>query len=593
MAAQFESVTANLANIFTDTKVYKVPLFQRNYAWTEEQWEVLWEDLLAVKNQSETFHYMGPLIFQADEEIDDRFLVIDGQQRLATLSLLGLAGIHRFLSWAHNASAAGRRTEEEENFERAEHFRRRFVGQREPTALYYRSRLELNRIDNPFFQDLLRDRYKDNQPVLSGLPESHRRLFRCYRFFIEKLTQEFSSPQGLAQFLEQQVSKGILFTRIVVADDANAYLIFETLNARGIELAPNDLIKNYIFSTLSGEAVPTSDIDLLIAKWDKTLESLGSREFIHCLRAYANSRTRPVVRQDRLFRYVKSEVTDRDTAQKFVEDVEEKGELYFALRNPAHEFWNAWSEQQRMRFYLSLIRMFSVRQHVPLVFAVYDKIRDGHFEEQLLADLMRDIAIISFRYNVIGRRNPNLMETVYNEIATQVRGGDLDERSKIREKLRVVYLPDDEFRQSFANVSFSARRYRRLVKYILLSLESYRQHTKTFRMDRPEILGQIDDSRITIEHVLPEKLTDEWSTAIEPHDHETWVHRLGNLTVLEDNLNREAGNRTFEEKREVYRQSNYRLAREIAQREVWSAGNILQRQQELADDAVRIWRIDF
>lgn len=593
MRAQFETTTVRAADIFANARSYRVPRYQRNYAWDEEQWEILWEDILFIHEGNEPFHFMGPLLFQEDEKNPDRFLIIDGQQRLATLVLLALAAIHQFQAWARENRTAGNEPEAQGNEERAEIFRRRFIGEKEPTALYYRSRLELNETDNSFFQDVLSDRFVNRSPVLARLPESNRKLWKCYTFFREKLSQKFDTPQDLAEFLDRTVSQGLLFTRILVTDDANAYLIFETLNARGIELAPNDLIKNYIFAVLARENVPETDIHHLIAKWDRMIESLGSREFIHCLRAYANSRSTSVVRQERLFRYVKASIPDRHTAQQFIEDISVKADLYFALRNPADEFWNTWPDVQRLRFYLSLLRLFSVRQYVPLVFALYDAIEEGRFDQGELVSLLRDIVILAFRYNVIGKRNPNLMETLYNKVATAVHQGELRNRPEIRSQLREIYLPDNEFEQSFANIAFSTRQFKRLVKYVLFTLEQYRTTPENFRLDKHELLGQLDDSRITIEHVLPQTITDEWADVFPPHEHETWVYRLGNLTLLEDNLNREANACPFREKREIYKQSNFRLTQELARLERWTPEAILNRQQELARDAVRIWRLDF
>ncbi len=591
MRTQFETTTVRATDIFANAKTYKVPLYQRNYAWTEEQWEVLWEDLWYIHTGQESFHYMGPLLFQTDETTTDRFFIIDGQQRLATLVLLALAAIHKFEAWAQQASSENERRENEE---RAEIFRRRFIGEKEPTALYYRSRLELNKTDNPFFQELLSDRYVKRPPIRARLPESHTRLYDCYRFFARKLADTFQSPRAVAEFLDRSVSQGLLFTRILVADDANAYLIFETLNARGIELAPNDLIKNYIFAIFAREGVPETDISLLISKWDRMLEALGSREFTHFLRAYINSHVTPVVRQERIFRYVKTHITNREAAQQFVEDVSEKADLYLALRHPADEFWNPWPDHGRLRSFLTSLRLFSVRQHLPLLFSLYDAINEGRFDNHVFTDLLRDIVVIAFRYNVVGKRNPNVMEKVYNAVATALRDGQLETRPQVREPLREIYLPDNEFEQSFANVSFSTKRHKRLVKYILLLLEAYRRRdTEKFSLDDPALLGQIDDSRITVEHVLPQTFTDEWAEAFPAHEHETWVYRLGNLTLLEDTLNREAANLSFEEKREIYQKSRFRLAQDVARYERWTPETILRRQQELAGDAVRVWRLDF
>ncbi len=589
MRTQFDTVTVRAADIFSNGRTYEVPPYQRNYAWSDEEWELLWEDLMLLHKGEETFHYMGPLLFQEKGDHDgDRFLIIDGQQRLATLTLLALAAIHRFTSWAEEAG----QSDGTEHRERADIFRRRFIGEKEPTALYVRSRVNLNKVDDDFFQDLLSDHYRSRPPVLARLPDSHQQLYRCYRFFARKIADTFPTSLELAVFLEKTVAQKLLFTRILVADESNAYLIFETLNARGVELAPNDLIKNYLFSILDRQRVPRQDIERLLSHWDNMLRDLGPRGFVRFLRAYLNTHTAPVVRQERLFRHVKQEVQTREAVQDLVDDLREKAVLYSALQSPGDEFWNEWAQQDALRFYLALLRLFGVRQHVPLVFAVYDAVVDGRLERGDLVRLLRYVTVIAFRYNVIGKRNPNRMEEVYNRIAVALSTGEIATWGEVSRRLRPLYIPDNEFEQAFANAGFGTRRYRRLVKYILLSLERYAGQPERARFENPDLLGQINDSRITIEHILPQDYTDDWPE-FAGYEHERYVSRLGNLTLLEDTLNREATNRPFAAKRALYGRSQYVLTQAVATREEWTPDAVQHRQRELARSALHIWRLDF
>ena len=591
MRTQFETATLRAADLFANGKAYQVPPYQRNYTWGKEEWEVLWEDLTLLRD--EPAHYMGPLLFQESENEIDHFFIIDGQQRLATLALLALAAIHRFETWAAEAAQEGKTHLESEDRERADIFRRRFIGEKEPTALYHRSRVSLNKIDNDFFQEMLSDRYRERRPVLSRLPRSHKRLYACYEFFSQKIEQTFSASRELAAFLEEVVLQKLLFTRILVADEANAYLIFETLNARGVELAPPDLIKNYLFSLLERQGVPQADIERLLGHWDNMLRDLGPREFVRLMRAYWSARISPVVRQERLFRHIKQHVQTRQDAQGLVEDLREKAALYLALQTPTDEFWNEWPRQDSLRFYLSLLSLFRVRQYTPLVFAMYDEITAGRFERTDLARLLRYIVVITFRYNVIGKRNPNQMETVYNRIAVALHDRKLTAWNAVRRDLQSLYLPDNEFEQSFANIAFRGQRDNRLIKYILLSLEAYKQQPGAFRFENPEILAQVNDSRITLEHILPRTLPVEGWSGYSAYEHETLSGRLGNLTLLEDSLNRRVGDQPFTVKRAHYRDSQYTLSREVATREEWPPEAIQHRQAELARDALHIWRLDF
>lgn len=130
--------TSNFGELVGNGRLYRVPPYQRDYSWTEEQWQDLWNDIVGLRDQPDERHYMGALVV---EGITDReFLVIDGQQRLATLSILALAVIQRLESGADESDAAA-------NHERAERLRALFIGEKDPASLIESSKLFLSQYD--------------------------------------------------------------------------------------------------------------------------------------------------------------------------------------------------------------------------------------------------------------------------------------------------------------------------------------------------------------------------------------------------------------------------------------------------------------
>ena len=87
--------TNNFGGLIGNGKIYRVPIFQRDYAWQEENWEDLWQDILALYQNPESSHYLGAIVLQSSGNSDKEFTVIDGQQRLATLSILAIAIIEK------------------------------------------------------------------------------------------------------------------------------------------------------------------------------------------------------------------------------------------------------------------------------------------------------------------------------------------------------------------------------------------------------------------------------------------------------------------------------------------------------------------
>ena len=154
------SRTTNFLELIGNGKVYRAPPYQRDYSWKEEHWEDLWSDLLALREHSDDRHYMGALVVEGKS--DREFLIIDGQQRLATLSILALAVIAKLTEMAENGEDAG------SNRERAAGLRNRFIGEKDPASLIETSKLFLNVSDDAFYQDYLVQLRSPHNPRVLG-----------------------------------------------------------------------------------------------------------------------------------------------------------------------------------------------------------------------------------------------------------------------------------------------------------------------------------------------------------------------------------------------------------------------------------------
>ena len=140
--------TINYLELIGNGKQYRVPPYQRDYSWSEEQWEDLWNDLMDLRKDPDERHYLGALV--VEERGDREFLIIDGQQRLATLSVLALAVIAQLRTMADGGIDAS------PNSERAQELRNRFIGEKDPASLTESGRLYLNETDNDFYGSIRR-----------------------------------------------------------------------------------------------------------------------------------------------------------------------------------------------------------------------------------------------------------------------------------------------------------------------------------------------------------------------------------------------------------------------------------------------------
>ena len=179
--------TVNLAEIFGSGKIYKVPLYQRDYSWKEESWEDLWSDILIVE-KSKQRHYMGAIVFQRQKS-EKSFIVIDGQQRLCTLSLIALAVIKNI------QELIDANIDKKQNLERKELLFGKYLGFKDAVSLRYSSKLFLNENNDDFYQSHILQLRSPLNP--SRLNNSERLMWDAFQFFYDKIKSHVSSKNQI------------------------------------------------------------------------------------------------------------------------------------------------------------------------------------------------------------------------------------------------------------------------------------------------------------------------------------------------------------------------------------------------------------
>ncbi|HEX6375858.1 MAG TPA: DUF262 domain-containing protein [Allosphingosinicella sp.] len=380
---------------------FRVPPYQRDYSWGEEQWEDLWNDLLELRGHLDDSHYMGALVVEAKS--DREFEIIDGQQRLATLSLFALAVIEQL------EDLAKREVKAEDNRERARALRNRFIGEKDPASLVEASKLNLNATNNFFYQDYL----VQLRPPLNprGLVKSNRLLWECFNYFKERIKRGegwLENGEALARLLSETVGRQLMFIRITVDDELNAYIVFETLNARGLELSSTDLLKNYLFSRVPIEA----DRIALHRRWQALIDKVGAPAFPEFLRYHLSTQFRKV-RTQRLFKLIRDQIKTPNQVFGLLDQLDPRGELFAALKDPNHGYW---VENRDARQFVRDLNIFRVRQMTPLLFAVWEK-----FDREEFVRVLRHVTVVSFRYTVVSGLNPNASRFATPWLAASIR----------------------------------------------------------------------------------------------------------------------------------------------------------------------------
>ena len=409
-----------------------------------------------------------------------------------------------------------------------------------------------------------------------GLNASEHLLRRAFAWFKQRIGER-SGDDGtaVASFVDGAVDR-LFFTVITVTDALDAFKVFETLNARGVRLSATDLLKNYLFSVVACGGAHQSEIDALERRWEGIVGLLGSESLPEFLRVYWNSGNR-LVRKANLFKTIRGVIGDRSSAFALVRDLDRQARVYAALRNPDDGSWTAAE-----RASLAQLQMFNVRQPLALLLAAFDRFSEA--DRTGFARLLRALAVVSLRYNVICGRQSNEQESVYNQVAVAISEQRVSGPGAAVEQLRPVYPEDNEFRAAFTDKTLRTinSRNRKVARFLLFRIE---QHASGRSFD-------FESARYDMEHVLPERPGDDWQQ-FDDQQREACTYRLGNLTLLTAAHNRAAGNTGYPAKRAIYQNSEFAITRKLAEDyDAWTPDKIRSRQAWMARQATTIWRID-
>lgn len=554
-----DTKTVNSNEVLGNGKKYIVPLYQRDYSWKEDNWEDLWSDILLVLANN-SVHYMGAIVLQSKG--NDAFTIIDGQQRLTTITIVALACIAKIKNLAEN------NIDKEANEERVKLLSSKFIGEKDPSSLTYFSKMSLNENNNSFFQTYILT--LKNPATIRNFKDSDKLLLNAYKFFKEKINKYFeNNPKGedIAKFLNEIVAKRLMFIQIVVENELRAYTVFETLNSRGVGLTVTDLLKNYLFSLVS-------EIDLphIRAQWNRIVDTVGLDNFPVFLRHYWISKNK-LVRQEYLYKNIRNKIQNSEHLFLLLEELEKNAERYVAFNNSGDELWRGEKEIKKL---IKELEIFQVKQCLPILLIAYDKMFNC-FDK-----ILKIITVISFRSTVIGGYHSGRLEDIYNKASMKIAEGEITTPQQLAEAIKDLHLSDTDFKNDFSTISLNSRRNKKLIKYILFELEN-QMSNNTY---------DFEENNATIEHILPESPSEEWGNYFSKNVLENYVFRIGNYTILEAGKNRDIGNKIYAEKIAVFKTSGFKITNTIDFPE-WNPNNLDNRQAAFARIATSIWRVPY
>lgn len=553
-----DSTTNHFGSLIRSGVKFIIPKFQRDYSWDVEQWDDLWQDIEAMLEEKSD-HYMGYLVLQSSNGKDS--LIIDGQQRFTTITIIILAAIKAIQKLIEKGE------EVTENEQRIKTLKNTYIGNVDPVSLEYDNILVLNRNNDTYYKDYI---VKLGELRLRNTSYTEKLMKKCFEWYEHKLVDRYNSGKEYAEFITYLVDN-LYFTIIRVSNEMNAFKVFETLNARGVQLSSADLLKNYLFSLVDNSSDYPDRINTLEEKWSSLTKNIQAEKLPDFIRYYWNSKNK-TVRSNDLFKAIRDNVKTGADVFNVINEMLGYSDVYMALKNPNDELWQG---DRSLMENIELLNVFNLKQPYSLLMTAF-KVLD----QESFARLLNDVIVVGFRYSVICGKNPNDIERVYNSIAISIFSNKLYDRAL----LMPVYVTDHEFIPIFNQRSFvDNSRNNKIIKYILGKIERFKGGHHEI-----SLLSELD----TIEHILPQSPGEEWGD--DNYDFDSLIYRLGNLCLLEKNINKEIENKPYSVKIQKYVESAFITTKSIPEHySDWNRESINSRQIQMGACAKSIWKIDF
>lgn len=584
--------------------VYEIPRYQREYTWSKDQWELLFDDI----QENNPGYFLGSIICinkTADTLSVQRLEVVDGQQRLTTLSLL-FAALYQSLKQYERELDDDQRVE----------------------LINLKRKLVLKKGNNqlrviPQIQNKNKDDYLAalsdigvispfNAPAYAG----NRKIFRAFRYFQSRIGEMVDGKNDhlapIITFLDK-VSQACS-VKIEVTSHADAYTLFESLNNRGMPLTAIDLLKNKLLARL--EKTEPGKVDYYFEKWNELLGYLGDdysiqeRFFRHYYNAFKDSLNTPFCKDDRKKDPLGSVATRSNLiqiyerlinqdAKRYLQDILTSGQLYALILTRNRNTDKMWVQLEKPLKDLDYI------QGAPsYLLMLYLLVR----RKTLAINITQLCQIAQLLVRFFVRRN--LIDTPPTRSLTRLFMAIIDKIASlsgnavvtaIRSELLAVSASDEIFRSKLESAIYSENA--RVTRFILCALAEQGM-TKETQVDLWEFEGK--QFVWTIEHIFPqgESIPQSWIDMIASGDEkkakelqQTHVHKLGNLTI--SGFNKDLSNKSFEKKRDHIdrkrRRVGYKnglvLNTDLAKAEAWSVEQIDARTTTLVNQVIDLFAI--
>lgn len=550
-----EARNINLLKFIEDAKQFVIPIYQRKYSWEIEQCDQLWRDIIRAGKTEFGGHFIGSIVYVADSDAHNAsLLVIDGQQRLTTLTLL--------------ITALANTVGEKESLDR--------FSQKKLRGYYLTNPLESGDLS---YKLILSD--VDRETLFSivdghNFPDKYSfRVKQNYKFFEEKL----ENIDGEIEIVCRGLSKLLVVYVALSRKEDNPQLIFESMNSTGRELGQADLIRNFILMGLE----PDLQTKLYKQFWRPMETAFGQEaygtHFDKFMRHYLTVKTESIPRRDKVYdvfkKYAYSSEIVKAGVESLVTDIRDFARYYCAMALGTESNPNL-----KMAFHD--LRELKVDVAYPFLLELYSDYSLGVLSEDDFLEAVRLVEAYVFRRAICAIPTNSLNKT----FATFTKALKKDH---YLESIKAHFLLMSSYRRFPTDDEF---------KRDIQTRDLYNFRSRSYWLRRFENYGRkerVPVDEYTVEHIMPqsEQLSNAWKVALGEEwerVHQTYLHTLGNLTLT--GYNSEYSNRSFKDKcsrKGGFKESPLRINAGLGELNDWNEKTIKSRAIKLAMRAVSVW----
>ncbi len=559
-----------LSKIFSSDFEYHIPQYQRPYAWTEEEAGILFDDLFEFFTDEEDDNYFlgsAVLIKQEGEPLSE---VIDGQQRLTTLTIL-LAAIAEVFSGDMREACKGYLVEKGNVIQ----------------GLAPKPRLMLRETDRGFFEEYVQSLRIDEllklDPAQLG-SESQQRIWENCKVLRERVQATFSGDETkLAAFANFLVTRCYLVV-VSTPNQPSAYRVFSVMNSRGLDLLPTDIIKADVIAK-----VPAAERDAYAKRWEE-LEGLAGRDgfedvFAHARMAFAKRKPKRALNEE-FKQFVIGPVfdaaPDEATAAKMLVDeiIDPLTIAYITAKSSSYEALSNADDVNRSLTWLN--RINNSDWLPPAMMFLMRHSSDSAYVAWFMRKLERLAA-----YLLVTSKGVNKRIARFAEVLEEMDAKPDTSRSDVLQSVELTPAERREFAEALDDEIYTKAAAVR--KYVILRLDSFVSDGAAF----------YEPSVFTVEHVLPQTVSSKsaWAKAWPDVAERTfWTNRIANLVPLNRRRNSAAQNYDFPVKLEKYfkgksNASSYALTTQVLAERSWTPKVVARRQDDLMNTFKRNWEL--